>query len=366
MDVINFALIGCGRIAGRHIEAIKACENANLTAVCDTDVERARDKASLANTPFYLNYHEMLSQHPEINVVIILTPSGSHFEHGVDIIKRYQKHLLIEKPLVMTIAQALTLKKIADDNGVSIFPLYQNRFNKAVQKVKNSLAETGELGKLRVGTVRVRWCRPQRYYDLSPWRGTWAMDGGCMTNQGIHYIDLLRYLCGEVKRVHAKLATLGATIEVEDTGVAILEFETGALGIIEIMTSARPDDFEASISCVCEKGLAVIAGIATNTLQTFSPDPAQTELFSEVFPTVYGFGHDKIIQSVTQALLQNKPALITFDDGIKTLKLLHAIYKSDEINGWVDVAEAGDSARLGTPDEALYELYRTPLVPCEA
>jgi UDP-N-acetyl-2-amino-2-deoxyglucuronate dehydrogenase len=191
------------------------------------------------------------------------------------------------------------------------------------------------------------------------------MDGGCMTNQGIHYIDLLRYLCGEVKRVHAKLSTLGATIEVEDTGVAILEFENGALGLIEIMTSARPDDFEASISCVCDKGLAVIAGIATNALQTYSPDPTQTAAHTEVFPTVYGFGHDVVIQSVAEAILQNRPPLIEFADGVRTLKLLHAIYQSDEIGGWVNVAAAGDSARLGAPDEALYDLYRTPHLECE-
>jgi UDP-N-acetyl-2-amino-2-deoxyglucuronate dehydrogenase len=292
--------------------------------------------------------------------VTILTPSGSHYEHSVEIISHYKKHLLIEKPFVMTTTQGIALKKLADEHKVEIFPLYQNRFNKAVQKVKLAMQPDGELGKLRVGTVRVRWCRPQRYYNLSPWRGTWAMDGGAMTNQGIHFIDLLRYLCGEVKRVHAKLGSLGADIEVEDTGVAILEFQNGGLGVIEIMTSARPDDFEASISCVCESGMAMIGGIATNVLQTFSPDPQQTEIYSETFPTVYGFGHNVVIQSVTDSLLLQKNPLIEFDDGLKTLQLLHALYKSDEQNGWVDVETAGDSARLGKPDEKLYDLYRTP------
>ncbi|MES2218876.1 MAG: Gfo/Idh/MocA family oxidoreductase [Pseudomonadota bacterium] len=360
MKTINFALIGCGRIAGRHIEAISACAQAKLIAVCDMNVERARDKSTMGNVPYFLNYHDMLEQFPEIDVVIILTPSGAHFEHAMDMVNVYQKNLLIEKPFVLTTTQAQRLKRAADQNDVTIFPLYQNRFNKAVQKVKTAM--TGqELGALRVGTVRVRWCRPQRYYDMSPWRGTWAMDGGAMTNQGIHYIDLLRYLCGEVKRVHAKLGSLGAKIEVEDTGVAILEFANGGLGVIEIMTSARPDDFEASISCVCENGMAIIGGIATNVLQTFTPDQTQAAQFSEEFPTVYGFGHDVIIQSVVDTLLLNQPPLIEFDDGLKTLKLLHALYKSDERNGWVEVDEAGDSARLGVPDEALSELYRATM-----
>jgi UDP-N-acetyl-2-amino-2-deoxyglucuronate dehydrogenase len=359
MDKINFAFIGCGRIAGRHIEAIEACPQAKLVTVCDTDHARAQDKAEQGKVPAFTNYHDMLEQHPEIDVVTILTPSGSHFEHATDIITHYKKHLLIEKPFVLTIAQAMALKKLADQHHTIIFPLYQNRFNKAVQRVKTALTSGDELGPLRVGTVRVRWCRPQRYYDLSPWRGTWAMDGGALTNQGIHYIDLLRYLGGEVKRVHAKLATLGANIEVEDTGVAILEFNNGGLGIIEIMTSARPDDFEASISCVCEKGVAIIAGIATNTLQTFSPDTTQTGIYSEEFPTVYGFGHNIVIQSVVDALQKQTAPVIEFDDGLQTLKLLHALYKSDEQNGWVDVATAGDSARLGQPSEDLYKLYRT-------
>jgi UDP-N-acetyl-2-amino-2-deoxyglucuronate dehydrogenase len=359
MSVINFALIGCGRIASRHIEAIQIAANANLVAVCDMDEERASAAAALAGVPYYTNYHDMLTRHPDIHVVTILTPSGAHYEHGVDIISRYKKHLLIEKPPVLTLAQAASLKKLAAQHGVNIFPLFQNRFNKAVQKVKHAIAAGGELGKLRVGTVRVRWCRPQRYYNLSAWRGTWAMDGGALTNQGIHYIDLLRYICGDVKRVLAKLASLGADIEVEDTGVAILEFHSGALGVIEIMTSARPDDFEASVSCVCENGLAVIGGIATNVLQTFSPDPTRAQDYSETFPTVYGFGHNDVMQSVVDTLLLNTTPLIEFDDGVNTLKLLHAIYKSDEQNGWVDVDTAGDSERLGRADDTLYELYRT-------
>jgi len=357
---VHFAIIGCGRIACRHIEAIQNTQNGKLVAVCDTDIDRAKEKATQANVPYYSNYHKMMRDFPEIDVVIILTPSGIHYEHAAEIMQNYKKHLLLEKPMVMTLKQGKQLKEIADKEGLYLFPVYQNRFNKAVQHVKKALNTEGTLGNVRVGTVRVRWCRPQRYYDLSSWRGTYAMDGGALTNQGIHYIDLLRYLCGNVRRVHAKLATLGASIEVEDTATAILEFESGALGIIEIMTSARPDDFEASISCVSENGLAVISGIATNVLQTFSPDPEQEKINSEVFPTVYGFGHNEIIQGVINSLKNRLEPVIEFDDGLESIRLLHALYRSDEENGWVDVQSAGDSARLGKEDESLLDLYRTP------
>lgn len=347
MITIKFALIGCGRIANRHIEAINNTPSAQLVAVCDRDQQLAKEKGALGKVPYYLDYQEMLAKHPEIDVITLLTPSGLHFNQAIDILRNYPKNLLIEKPFVMTTQQAYMLKKLADEQGVQIFPLYQNRFNKAVIRVKDAMAVTRELGKLRVGTVRVRWCRTQAYYDLSPWRGTFAMDGGAFTNQGIHFIDLLRYLCGEVKQVHAKFATLGASIEAEDTGVAIVEFESGALGVIEIMTSARPDDFEASISCVCEKGVAVIGGKASNELQIFSPDPLQEKIHSEVFDTVYGWGHDAVIKNIVDSLIKNSQPFITFEDGLKTIQLLHALYKSDEINGWVQVNNAGDSFRLG-------------------
>lgn len=357
---IRFALIGCGRVAGRHVEALQAAPDAELAAVCDMVEERAVERSVQGRVPYYLNYHEMLTAHPEIDVASIITPTGSHFEHASDIVSRYGKHLALEKPMVLVLSQAHALKELADERGVRVFPIYQNRFNKAVQRVKKAMEPGGELGKMRVGTVRVRWCRPQRYYNLSPWRGTFAMDGGAMTNQGVHYIDLLRYLCGKVKRVNAITATLGAEIEVEDTGVATLEFEGGGLGVIEIMTSARHEDFEASVSCVCENGLAILSGIATNELQTFSPDPSQAAACSEVFPTVYGFGHDAVVQGIARALLHDAPAPIEFDDGLESVKLLHALYRSDEIGGWVDVDEGVDSARLGRTDESLLRLYRTP------
>lgn len=356
MVVVQFAIIGCGRIAERHIEAIARTSQAKLIAVCDLDRERAQAKADLAGVPYYLNYRHMLAQHPEIQVVIVLTPSGMHYEHAEEIIGRYKKHVVLEKPMMLQVDQGLRLKALADACQVQIFPVYQNRFNKAVQRVKTAMQD-GELGKLQVGTVRVRWCRPQRYYDLSAWRGTWAMDGGALTNQGIHYIDLLRYLCGEVKRVHAKLSTLGANIEVEDTGVVILEFVSGTVGVIEVMTSARPDDFEASISCVCDKGLAVIAGIATNELMTFSPQPAETVAYSEQFKTVYGNGHDIVMQGVVDHLLNNASPAIAFADGLKTIQLLHAIYASDEQDGWIEV-DGARSVRLGRSNEDLAKLYR--------
>jgi len=245
--------------------------------------------------------------------------------------------------------------------GVQIFAVFQNRHNLAVKRVLQGLAG-GELGQLRSIAVRVRWCRPQRYYNLAPWRGTFAMDGGCLTNQGIHHIDLLKLMGGAVSRVCSIHKTLGADIEVEDTATAAIAFENGAIGALEITTAARPIDYEASISLVCEKGLAQIGGIAVNELQVYTPEPAACAGNSEDFSgNVYGHGHVKIYEQILAFFEKGKPFPVTREDTLSTIQLLNSFYVADEAQSWINVATAGDSARLGRPDNKLADLYRTKL-----
>ena len=150
----------------------------------------------------------------------------------------------------------------------------------------------------------MRWCRPQRYYDLSDWRGTYSHDGGALTNQGIHHLDLLRYLGGEIDSVNATMSTLGAKIEVEDSVVGLLKYNRGAIGSLEVTTAARPDDFEASISIVGSKGLAQLGGIAVNKLEVFTPDPDSCTVHSDDFSDlpdrgrVYGRGHQSMYNDI--------------------------------------------------------------------
>ena len=338
--LLNVALIGCGRVAGHHALSIsKIPELMNLVAVCDLVIDRANELAAHHNVFAYYNYFKMLKEHPEIDVVSVITPSGMHFEHALDVICDFKKHVIIEKPMVMTLTQGRELKKKANINGVKIFPVFQYRFNKSVQRVK-STHDNNDLGELFLATVRTRWCRPQKYYDRDPWRGTYSHDGGALTNQGIHHLDLLRYLAGEVKKVNAQMKTFGVHVEIEDTIVANLEFESGAIGIIEITTAARPDDFESSISVLGDKGLAIVGGWATNDLITFSPDPEQEALNSEIFPDVYGFGHKQIYIGVYESIVNNGKPAVEFEDGIKTIQLLHSIYRSAGIR---------EGAFIGTP-----------------
>lgn len=361
---VNIALIGCGRVAGHHCRSIAAAPGTRLTAVCDLDVEKARVWSTEHQVPYFTDYRKMFAAHPEIDVAAVITPSGMHFEHALEVLERYGKHVIVEKPTFMRPSQLVEAYRLAGQLGRHIFPVFQNRHNKAVRRVKRAITG-GELGDIRLMAVRVRWCRPQRYYDLAPWRGTFSHDGGCLANQGIHHVDLLRHLGGEVTRVNAVMRALGAEIEVEDTAVATIEYRSGAVGTVEVTTAARPDDFEASLSIVGSKGLAQIGGIAVNELQIFTPQPAACAENSEDFVgvkghgAVYGFGHTQMYAEIAAFFGAGHPYPVSGDDALGTLKLLNAFYRSSEAGGWVDVAADAESPRLGRPDDSVSDLYRT-------
>ncbi len=359
-EQLNIAIIGCGRISGHHCRSIVQTEGANLVAVCDLDLSKARAYQDQFGAKAYINYREMLAAHPEISTVAIVTPSGMHLEHCLDIVNRYRKNVIVEKPTFMRPSQLVQVYLAAEKHGLSVFPVFQNRHNKAVRRVRQGLA-SGELGKIRLVSVRVRWCRPQRYYDLAAWRGTYAMDGGCLTNQGIHHVDLMRYFGGEVKQVSAKMGTFGADIEVEDSVVGLALFENNALGSLEVTTAARPIDYEASLSVVCEHGLAQIGGIAVNELQIYTPDPSVCTANSEDFSgNVYGHGHEQLYREIVEFYQEGTGYSISRNDALSSIQLLNAFYVADERRDWTDVRTAGDSERLGRADEVLADLYRTP------
>jgi len=366
-DSLKVALIGCGRIAGHHCRSIAQVDGIELAAVCDLEIEKAAAYAEEFGVPAFTDYRRMFEDVPDIDIAAVITPSGMHFEHGHEIITGFAKHIVMEKPTFMRPGQLHNAYAAADAAGTRIFPVFQNRYNKAVRRVKKAL-EAGELGDIRTVSVRLRWCRPQRYYDLAPWRGTFSHDGGALTNQTIHHVDLLRHLGGDVARVNATMRTLGADIEVEDTTVATLSYVDDAVGTLESTTAARPDDFEASISFVCSEGMAQIGGIAVNELQVFTPDPAACAANSEDFKgieghgAVYGFGHTEMYRDIVADFQGAAPYPVDRADCLKTLELLHAFYRSDEAGTWVDVAYGGESERLGRPDDKISDLYRTPRI----
>jgi len=364
---MNIAIIGCGRVAMHHCNAISKVDKLKLVSVCDLNEERGKILADNYKVKFFQNYNEMLEKlGNKIDIVAIITPSGMHYDHSIDIINKFKKHIIVEKPTFMKPSQVKKVYSLAKKHKLEIFPIFQNRYNLAVKRVKRAIIKN-EIGKINIVNVRVRWCRPQRYYDLSDWRGTFSHDGGAITNQGIHHIDLMRYLLGEVKEVFCYMQTFGVNIEVEDTAVATMKFLSGAIGTVEVTTSARPDDFEASISFVGSKGLAQIGGVAVNELQIFSPNPKECTKYSDNYNDlddrgkVYGRGHFDIYKSIQSHFYQKKSFPVNKEDCYQTIKLLHSFYKSSEIKKTVYLQSNFESKNLGKQNKKISKLYNSNL-----
>ena len=358
MNKINIAIIGCGRVGIHHSKAIlKNKKLFNFKAICDLDISKCKNlNNSLGtNLPYYSDYKKMLKE-SDIDIVSIITPSGMHYFQATEIIQKFKKNLIIEKPFVMKVAQGKNLISLAKKHNVNIFPVFQYRYNLSVQRVKKAI-EKKQLGKIFLSTIRTRWNRGQNYYDRDIWRGTFSHDGGALTNQGIHHLDLMRYLNGEVKSVFAKSSTNGSKIEVEDTMIAILEFMNGSQGIIEITTAARPRDFESSLSFLGDKGTAIIGGWATNQISEFSYKPSDKIKYSEKFDDVYGFGHIKLYREIGNFLLFGKNYLCKVEDALKSINLLHAIYLSSQRKRKVKVSNNMNFLKLGKINKKINSIY---------
>jgi predicted dehydrogenase len=221
-------------------------------------------------------------------------------------------------------------------------------------KLREAL-DAKRFGKLVLGTVRVRWCRTQAYYDQDPWRGTWALDGGVLANQASHHVDMLEWMMGDVDTVYAIATTALVKIEAEDTAVVTLRFRSGALGVIEATTAARPKDLEGSISILGEKGSVEIAGFAVNKMRTWNfiqPVPGDDQVMEKYSvnpPNVYGFGHQAYYEHVVDCITNDRRHLVDGLEGRRSLELITAIYESIETNRPVQLTFNPKRCRLGLP-----------------
>jgi UDP-N-acetyl-2-amino-2-deoxyglucuronate dehydrogenase len=350
--MLRFALVGCGRIARRHSDLLGngEIEGATLGAVCDIDEERARDIGSRFDVPFFTDMDEMMRATTP-DAVSVLTPSGAHAQHTVRLAS-FGRPIIVEKPMALTLDDADRMIAACDHHGCNLFVVKQNRFNVPVVKLHEAL-RAGRFGRLTLGTVRVRWCRDQAYYDQDSWRGTWAHDGGVLANQASHHLDLLEWMMGDVDSVTALSRTALVDIEAEDTAVAILRFRNGALGVIEATTATRPRDLEGSISVLGEGGTVVIGGFAVNQITTWNfadethEDTHVREDFSVNPPDVYGFGHRAYYEHVVTSIENGTPALVDGLEGRRSLELITALYESVETGCEVRLRFDAKRCRLG-------------------
>lgn len=348
---MKFGLVGCGRIAKRHAELLSGVvHGAKLVAVCDLDADKARAFGDKFRTTWYTDMAEMMVR-SNPDVVAILTPSGLHCQHVLQLAP-YGKHIVVEKPMALTLDDADAMISACDAYGCRLFVVKQNRFNLPVVKLREAI-EKKRFGKLVMGTVRVRWCRTQDYYDMDAWRGTWALDGGVLTNQASHHVDLLEWMMGDIESVFAKSATALVDIEPEDTAIAVLKFRNGALGCIEATTATRPKDLEGSISILGERGAVEIGGFAVNQMKTWSfaePEPDDADVvqsYSVNPPNVYGFGHQAYYEHVLECLQSGREQLVDGLEGRRSVELISAIYESIETGREVPLRFIPKRCRLG-------------------
>jgi UDP-N-acetyl-2-amino-2-deoxyglucuronate dehydrogenase len=328
--VFTIALAGCGRISRNHVEAIQRIDGLELVAACDIIEERARAVAEPAGIPWYTSYEKMLAEVPS-DIVTIATPSGYHPAQGV-LAAKSGHHVVTEKPMAISLRGADELVQACDAAGVHLFVVKQNRLNAPVQMLKRAV-DRGRFGRLYLANCTVRWTRPQEYYDQAPWRGTWEFDGGAFMNQASHYVDLIQWIVGPVENVMAKTATLARKIETEDTGVAILRFRSGALGVIEVTMLTYPQNMEGSLTLLGEKGTAKIGGTAVNKVEHWEfadpdPDDALIPNLNTNPPNVYGFGHEGYYRNVLAVLRGDAKPDTDGRAGRKSLELILGIYES--------------------------------------
>ena len=334
---MNYALIGCGRIATNHIKA--AVNNQlNIVAVCDVlpeAMENLLAKHGLENDSSikrYTDYKQMIEEN-EITLVSIATESGIHAEialycidHGIN--------LIIEKPMAMSMADAEEIIRRSDEKGVKVSACHQNRFNIAIQELRRAL-EAGRFGRLSHGSIHVRWNRNENYYTQAPWRGTWAQDGGCLMNQCIHGIDLLRWMMGdEVEEVYGVTKQqFHDYLECEDIGMAVVKFKNGAVGTIEGTTNVYPRNLEETLYIFGESGTVKIGGTSTNNIDVwnFADEGAEDEKnkgLQEATSNVYGNGHTSLFADVMDAIKNDRKPYVDAVAGRNALEMILAIYQS--------------------------------------
>jgi len=326
----TIALVGCGRISLRHVQVLTQMPELRLVAVCDLVEVRARETAEPLGIPYYTDALDMVKREKP-DIVAILTDSGSHPSVGCQLAPHVSV-VVVEKPMALTLEDADRLIETCETHGTRLFVVKQNRFNPAIQQLRQAV-DRGRFGKMVLGTVRIRWSRGQDYYDQAAWRGTWKLDGGVFTNQASHHIDLLQWLLGPVESVKSYISTRLVDIEAEDTGVAVLKFKSGALGVVEATTATRPKDLEGSISVLGEKGSVVVGGFSVNRMVTWNfadsaPEDEEAQKAITDPPNVYGFGHQPFYEDMLSCLQSGKRSMLDGLEGRKSLEIINALYES--------------------------------------
>lgn len=330
---LRFGVVGVGHIGRRHLQVLDQEPEAELAAYCDTNaahLDRYREQYPDARA--YSSLTEMLAAEPALDIVCICTPHGLHAEQAIEVAQA-GKHILVEKPMALTIGDSKRMIAAAQEAGVRLFVVKQNRYNKPVALVKKAI-DDGALGRIHMVQCNVMWNRHQGYYNDSPWRGDRDLEGGALQTQVSHFIDLLVWWLGPLTDARALLDTVGHDIEIEDVGVAALRFESGTLGSLLWTTCVYNVNYEGSITILAENGTIKIGGKYLNEIEFWDvksyPLPSD-EVFDDR-PNDYGkykgtsSNHDKLIHQLVGQVIESRKGVVEGAEGMKTIQAIQMIY----------------------------------------
>lgn len=329
---IKFAVVGCGHIGKRHLAVIAAEPTAHLVAFCESDAARlATYRSMYPQAVAYEDYEQMLKE-SDADFVCICTPHGLHSIMSIQ--AAYAgKHILVEKPMALTTMESQRMILTAEANNVKLYVVKQNRYNHPIRLAKDAL-DSGKLGKPLMVQCNVIWNRRDEYYEQSEWRGSRHLEGGVLQTQVSHFIDLLVWWFGDITQAKTIIDTLNHNIEIEDCGVSAVRFESGVIGSLLWTTCAYRQNYEGSLTLICEKGLIKIGGKYLNEIEHWEVDGVDRpeNLDVNLAPNDYGTyqgsssNHDKLMSDLIDKFVQQREGVVEGDEGLKTIKAIEKIY----------------------------------------
>lgn len=330
MIKIRIAVVGCGRISRNHFDSILQLKSSiELISICEVDPQKLSEHEKKLKVNGYSDLKDML-ENEKLDLVAICTPSGIHASQTV-LCAKYGVNVMTEKPMATHWEDGIRMVKACENASVKLFVVKQNRFNHTLKLLRKAIDE-GRFGKIYMVHINVFWNRPQEYYDQADWRGTWEFDGGAFMNQASHYVDLLDWLIGPIKKIQAMTST-SRDIEVEDTGVMNIKWRKGVLGSMSVTMLTYNKNLEGSITILGENGTVKVGGVAVNEILHWEFDDTKDyddKIHDASYSTtsVYGFGHLLYYENVIDVLKGNAIPETDGREGLKSLEILVAAYLS--------------------------------------
>ncbi len=335
---VKFAIVGCGAIGSRHAAVVDAESRGRIGAFCDCDMAKAQQLAEKygKHIKCFSSYEDMLAE-TDATIVNICTPHGLHADMAIKA-ARAGKHILVEKPMALTAADAEAMIQAAEENNVHLMVVKQNRFNVPIALTKQAM-DSGHLGRIFMVQCAVLWNRHDGYYADSNWRGSRRLEGGALYTQASHFIDLLNWWFGDVVAVQAEIATRNHSIEIEDCGNALMTFDSGVMGSLTWTTCVYNKNYEGSITIIGENGTIKIGGPYLNKIEYWDVKamPLQDDICFVDKPNAYGkyqgtsSNHDKVVTNVVAKLLNERHHVVEGDEVIMSIKAIEMIYNNARV-----------------------------------